>query len=265
MRRRTLILGTLALLAALLAAGAVRFVVLRPKPVPFFIAAEEPRPEYLPVYLADHLGYLRAENLAPTFVSGRDLPPGAPGVWLVDLTDFLLRGAAGGPDGVVVAVLGARPALYLLSTARDPEFRVSRLKGSSVLTGEPLSVPETQFACVLQAHGLHLFRDVTPIPNLPPELHVGALEARIAAYLVSPEPRTTLLTAGGLHVVASLGAALGDFPAAVAVAPRPCLADQREALAAFVRALYRAQLYLSHYGPSDAAPALARFFPDLEP
>lgn len=130
----------------------------------------------------------------------------------------------------------------------------------------PLTAPETHFACALKAHGLFLFRDVTPIANLPQELHPGVLEAGITGYLVTAEPRATLLAAGGrLHIVASLGTALGNFPGAVVVAPRHCLADQRATLAAFMRALYRAQLYLRHYGPADAVPALARFFPDLYP
>lgn len=253
------------LLTALLAAGAIWFA-FRPKPLPFYIATEMPRPEFLPVYMADYLGYFRAENLAPRFVSGQDVPPDAAGVMLLDLTSFLFRTVGEAREGVVIGVLSARPALYLLSTAPQPDFGYARLKGATVLTDEPLTAPETHFACALKAHGLYLFRDITPITNLPPELHAGALEAGIAGYLVATEPRATLLAVGSrLHIVASVGNALGDFPGAVAVAPRRCLAGQRESLAAFTRALYRAQLYLQHYGISDAVPALTRFLPDLDP
>ena len=265
LRRRILVIGGILLLAALLTAGTIR-LAFRPPPVPLYITADAPRPEFLPVYMADYLGCFRAENLVPQFVSGPDVPADAARVMLLDLTDFLYRSAGKARGEVVIGVLNARPALYLLSRAPEPDFRYSRLKGVAVVTDDPLTAPETHFACALKAHGLFLFRDVTPIANLPRELHPGVLEAGIAGYLVTAEPLATLLAAGGrLHIVASLGTALGDFPGAVVVAPRHCLADQRATLAAFMRALYRAQLYLRHYGPADAVPALARFFPDLDP
>jgi len=265
LRRRIVAFGGIAVLAALLAAGAVR-LAFRPQPVPLYISADAPRPEFLPVYLADHLGYFRDENLAPRFVSGPDVPPDAARVILLDLASFLFRTVGEAREGVVIGLLSARPALYLLSTAPQPAFGYAQLKGATVLTDELLTASETHFACALKVHGLYLFRDITPITNLPPELHAGALEAGIAGYLVAAEPRATLLAVRGrLHIVASVGNTLGDFPGAVAVAPRQCLAGQRESLAAFTRALYRAQLYLRHYGPADAVPALARFFPDLDP
>ncbi|MGQ9532251.1 MAG: ABC transporter substrate-binding protein [Desulfotomaculales bacterium] len=263
--RRRLLLGGIVLLTALLAAGALR-LAFRPPPVPLYIAADAPRPEFLPVYMADYLGYFRAENLAPRFVSGPYVPPDAAGVMLLDLTSFLFRAVGEAREEVVIGVLNARPALYLLSTAPQPDFGYARLKGATVLTDEPLTAPETHFACALKAHGLFLFREVIPVSNLPPELHAGALEAGLAGYLVATEPRATRLVVGSrLHIVASLGTALGDFPGAVVVAPRRCLAGQKEFLAAFTRALYRAQLYLQLYGISDAVPALTRFLPDLNP
>jgi NitT/TauT family transport system substrate-binding protein len=229
-------------------------------------------PAYLPVHVAAALGAFAAEGVRvglqqakhPTAAVG-ELQAGEAGVAVATLDQALRRGAARGTPVRIVLAHTRAPAVALLVSARHRAAvrTVDDLRGRRVGTAGPGTTGAIVLAALLRARRIepwHLDLVSRGGPGLVARLASGEL----AAAVVEDPWATRALAAGGAEVLLDLRrpeeAARqlgGPFYEVVSVTPAEdkALAEREPALAAYARAVMRAQAWLAR---TPAAEVVAR-------
>lgn len=216
----------------------------------------------LPHYAAAALGLFAAEGLDVTLVTApKDaIPPEGYKTADVILGPPEKAWEAGCP---IFAQLTHRQPGFLV--AREPKdgFSWNDLKQRGTIGPGPDTGLQTALEAILRREKLRPQLDAVIIQNLPPHLQQGAYIAGSGSFILTNEPRATgLELADAGRVVASLAAA-GELPGQVCAATPRAAGKKTVALAAYTRALARAQEWLAGHSPREIAALVGPFFPQF--
>lgn len=169
----------------------------------------------------------------------------------------------GGPRLVHFAEVNSRNGFFLLRREPDPAFAWSQLAGRTVLSFAEAPTPWQCMLTVLRRHGVDPAR-VRIERTRPVAEAVAAFRAGHGDFLETGQPFTEILLAeGAAHLAASMGDATGPLPFSSYMTTTAALADRREMLTRFTRALYRAQQWLGGAAAAEVAALIAPAFPDV--
>ncbi|WP_192930165.1 ABC transporter substrate-binding protein [Alkaliphilus pronyensis] len=166
------------------------------------IVVSELRSEFwLPVYLADELGYFKEEGLDVEFVTYKDGPLAFQGMHAGDSqfcmlsSEPVLRAYDQGKESkIILSTLTNKPYMFVTS----PEIKsVKDLKGKVIFGGMPGSAPYSFVASILASEGLDPEADVT-WANLEYGASLAALESgQIVGSYIRSTAKTEVAQMGG--------------------------------------------------------------------
>ena len=226
---------------------------------------------YAPLYVAVSRGFFEEEGMEIEIVTGGGSDKSMTAL-LANEADVALMGPETGvyvvSEGktdhpVIVAQLTKRDGSFLVGRTADDNFDWASLKGKSVIGGRPGGMPFMTLEYVLKQHGLTPGEDVEVINNVQFNLMGGAFESGTGDYVTLFEPTATeFQDAGKGFIVANVGLESGEVPYTTFMVAPDTIKDEPDFVRAFVRALYRAQLWVQSAADAEIAEAMQPFFPD---
>jgi len=170
-----------------------------------------------------------------------------------------------GPRLVHFAEVNSRNGFFLLRREPRPAFRWADLVGRTVLSFAEAPTPWQCMLTVLRRHGVDPAR-VRFERERPVAEAVAAFRAGHGDFLETGQPFTEMLLAeGAAHLAASMGEATGPLPFSSYMTTTAALAERRDLLERFTRALFRAQRWLAQAPATEVAALIAPAFPDVAP
>jgi len=203
---------------------------------------------YTPFYVALEEGYFEEEGIQIELITGFGADKTMTAL-LTEEADIGLMGAEstiyayqqGAKDYVVnFALLTQRAGNFLVSRKEEKDFKMTDLRGKTVLGGRAGGMPEMVFETILQKYNLVPGKDVI----IDQSIDFGATAAAFAGgqgdYTMEFEPYATMLEEQGAGcVVASLGAESGYIPYTSFCVKKTFYDEQKEVLPGFLKALKR--------------------------
>ena len=126
-------------------------------------------------------------------------------------------------------------------------------------------MPYMTFIYVLLKNGLKPGEDVEVINNIQFNLMGGAFEGGTGDYVTLFEPTATLFERSGSgHIVANVGLESGEVPYTTFMTMPDTIKKEPKLVESFIRAVYKAQLWLKDATDAEAAEAMLEFFPDAD-
>jgi NitT/TauT family transport system substrate-binding protein len=226
---------------------------------------------YAPQYVAVTLGFFEDEGLDVSITSagGSDKAMTA---LLSGAADICLAGPETGvyvvnegkaDHPVIVGQITKRDGSFLVSREAEPNFTWESLEGKTIIGGRAGGMPVMTLSYLLKMHGLIPGENVTVIDNIQFNLMGGAFEGGEGDYVTLFEPTATeFQNAGKGHIVASVGADSGEIPYTVYLVSQSMLKNDPAFVKSFLRAIYRAQIWLTTATDEEIAQAMQPFFPD---
>ncbi len=228
---------------------------------------------YAPQYAAIALGFFKQEGIEIELSNGQ----GADAVMSAVLSDNIDIGFAGPEAAIYVYNEGKEdyPQVFAQVTQRDGSFLVARedadafkwtdLKGKHVLPGRKGGVPYMTLEYVLRQNGLNPATDVNLDTSVQYALMTAAFTAGTGDYFTCFEPTASMLEAQGKgYIVAAVGDGAGDIPYTAYFAKKSYIEENSDLVAAFTRALYKGQQWVSTHSAAEIAKAVESFFPDTD-
>lgn len=228
---------------------------------------------YAPLYVAATRGFFADEGMELTIVTGGGSDKSMTALLSGDAQVALMGPETGvyvvneGKEEhpVIVAQLTKRDGSFLVGRQPEPSFDFESLRGKTLIGGRPGGMPYMTLCYVLRAHGLEPNVDVTVIDNIQFNLMGGAFEGGTGDYVTLFEPTASLFEqAGKGYKVANMGLESGEVPYTTFMVQQKTIDEDPEFVAAFVRAVYRAQIWVATASDSDVAKAMLPFFPDTD-
>lgn len=226
---------------------------------------------YAPQYVAVTLGFFEDEGLDVSITSagGSDKAMTA---LLSGAADICLAGPETGvyvvnegkaDHPVIVGQITKRDGSFLVSREAEPNFSWENLEGKTIIGGRAGGMPVMTLSYLLKMHGLTPGENVTVIDNIQFNLMGGAFEGGEGDYVTLFEPTATeFQNADKGHIVASVGADSGEIPYTVYLVSQSMLKNDPAFVRSFLRAIYRAQIWLTTATDEEIAEAMQPFFPD---
>ncbi len=226
---------------------------------------------YAPQYVAISKGYFAEEGLEINITTsgGSDKAMTA---LLSGQADVCLAGPETGVyvynEGkadypVIVAQLTKRDGSFLLGHEAEANFKWESLRGKTVIGGRPGGMPMMALLYVLEQNGLTPGVDVEVIDSVQFNLMGGAFEGGMGDYVTLFEPTATEFElAGKGSIVANVGIASGEVPYTVYLVRQETLHADADLIERFVRAIYKAQRWITTASDAEIAEAMQPFFPD---
>ena len=228
---------------------------------------------YAPLYCAVGLGYFEDEGIELEIVTGGGSDKSMTALIAGD-AQFALMGPETGVYVVnegnnnhpmVIGQLTKRDGSYLVGRSSDPDFTWERLRGRSVIGGRPGGMPYMTLNYVLKKHGLTPGEDVEVISNVQFNLMGGAFEGGTGDYVTLFEPTATLFERNGSgFIVANVGLESGEVPYTTFMTMPETIKNDPELVMSFLRAIYRAQLFVQSASDAEVAEAMKTSFPDAD-
>jgi len=148
---------------------------------------------------------------------------------------------------------------------KTDDFSWEDLRGKSVIAGRAGGMPYMIFIYVLLKNGLKPGEDVEVINNIQFNLMGGAFEGGTGDYVTLFEPTATLFERNGSgHIVANVGLESGEVPYTTFMTMPDTIKKEPKLVESFIRAVYKAQLWLKDATDAEAAEAMLEFFPDAD-
>jgi NitT/TauT family transport system substrate-binding protein len=227
---------------------------------------------YTPQFVTLHGGHFAAEGLdveirtsTPAVTTTSALIDGTAQVCLGGVMRSLDLADRGGPRLVHFAEVNSRNGFFLLSREPRPAFRWADLAGRTVLSFAEAPTPWQCMLTVLRRHGVDPAR-VRFERERPVAEAIAAFRAGHGDFLETGQPFTEMLLAeGAAHLAASMGEATGPLPFSSYMTSTTALAERRDLLERFTRALFRAQRWLAQAPAAEVAALIAPAFPDVAP
>lgn len=241
---------------------------------------------FLPVYVAEHMGYFKEEGVNLKTVVAASAQAGLAAVSTGSSAYYLstpvagARAAAQGanmlncgalmtqnPTNIVVSAAVAKKHGLGDASALPVEKKIALLKGLRLAAHTPGSSPDLTLKFMLQQAGMNPERDVQILPITQNAILAALERDRIDGFAYSSPLADTAVEKYGARKLLSF--ADGDFkPLAnqlsiTMVCNRDWVEKQPEAAAATVRAIWRA-MKLMKSDPAKARAAARKSFPDLE-
>ncbi len=226
---------------------------------------------YAPQYVAISKGFFEEEGLEinVTTSGGSDKAMSA---LLSGQADICLAGPETGvyvvnegkaDHPIIVGQLTKRDGSYLVGRQPEPNFDWKSLKGKTIIGGRAGGMPLMTLQYVLKSHGLVPRVDVEVIDSIQFNLMGGAFDGGTGDYVTLFEPTATEFElAGKGHIVANVGLASGEVPYTVYLVSQTMLEENSDFVKRFLRAVYRAQIWIQTASDEEVAMAMEPFFPD---
>ncbi len=226
---------------------------------------------YAPQYAAIALGYFAEEGIEIELSNGQ----GADAVMSAVLSGNMDIGFAGPEAAVYVynegktdytevfAQVTKRDGSFLVGRTPDDAFTWDKLKGTVVLPGRKGGVPYMTLEHVIRKNGLDPATDLTLDSSVQYALMTAAFTAGTGDYFTCFEPTASMLEAEGKgYIVAAVGDGAGDIPYTAYFAKKSYIAENKELITAFTRAIYKGQQWVKTHTAKEIAETVASFFPD---
>lgn len=230
---------------------------------------------YTPQYLAISLDYFKDEGLEIDLINSG----GADKVMSALLSNEAQFGLSG-PEATIyvyqgnqneymvnIAQLTKRDGSFIIGRTNEP-FTLHSLKGKEILGGRVGGVPEMTLEYVIKEAGLTLGRntnafDVNVRTDVQFNAMVGAFVSGTSDYVTAFEPSGTAVEkAGQGYVLESVGKYSGLVPYTSYYVNKSYLEKNPEIVEKFVRAIYRAQVYLFTHTDTEVAEIIHPHFLD---
>lgn len=228
---------------------------------------------YAPLYVAAGLGYFAEEGIELTIVTGGGSDKSMTALISGD-ADFALMGPETGvyvinegnkEHPMVIGQLTKRDGSFLIGREDTDAFSWEDLRGKSVIGGRPGGMPFMTLNYVLKQHGLVPGEDVEVISNVQFNLMAGAFEGGTGDYVTLFEPTATLFErAGSGYILANIGLESGEVPYTAFMTMPQTIKKEPALVDAFIRAIYKGQLFVQKATDREIAEAMQSFFPDTD-
>lgn len=228
---------------------------------------------YAPMYVAIEEGYFAEEGIELKLVNGLGADKTMTAV-LSGEADIGFMGSEasvyvyneGAKDYVVnFAQLTQRAGNFLVSREQENGFKMTQLKGKTVLGGRKGGMPQMVFEYILKKYGMDPEKDLTIITNIDFGMTAQAFAGGTAEYTVEFEPSATALEEEGTgYVVASLGVESGYVPYTAYAAKRSYIEENPEVIRGFVKALQRGMDYVNTHTAREIAVKIQPQFKETD-
>lgn len=228
---------------------------------------------YAPQYVAISEGFFEEEGLEVelTTTFGGDKTMTA---LLSDGIDIALVGSEtsiyvaqqGATDPVInFAQLTQTDGTFLVAREADEAFDWQSLNGKVFLGQRKGGMPQMAGEFTLKKQGIDPQSDLELIQNIDFANIPAAFASGTGEYVQLFEPQASIFEQEGRgHVVASFGAESGHLPYTVFMAKSSYLKDNEAAVAAFTRAIHKAQLWVMEQDSGVIADSVLPFFDDTD-
>ncbi|HWQ58968.1 MAG TPA: ABC transporter substrate-binding protein [Clostridia bacterium] len=226
---------------------------------------------YAPLYVAISNGYMEEEGLDVEIVTGGGSDKSMTAL-LAGEADIALMGPETGiyvtnqgeeDHPIIIAQLTKRDGSYLVGRESDPDFKWEDLEGKTIIGGRVGGMPLMTLTYVLKQHGLVAGENIEVITNIQFPLMGGAFESGTGDYVTLFEPTASEFEkAGKGFIVANVGLESGEVPYTVFMVRPETIKEDPDFCEAFVRALYKAQVWVWSATDEEVAAAMQPFFPD---
>ena len=228
---------------------------------------------YAPMYIAIEEGYFEEEGIELTLVNGLGADKTMTAV-LSGEADIGFMGSEasvyvyneGAEDYVVnFAQLTQRAGNFLVSREADTDFKITDLKGKTVLGGRKGGMPQMVFEYILKKHGINPDTDLNIITNIDFGMTAQAFAGGSGEYTVEFEPSATALELEGTgYVVSSLGVESGYVPYTAYSAKKSYIEENKEVIQGFVNALQKGMDYVNTHTAEEIAKKIQPQFAETE-
>lgn len=228
---------------------------------------------YAPLYAGISEGYFEEEGLDIEIVTGGGSDKSMTAL-LAGEADIALMGPETGiyvvnegksDHPVIIAQLTKRDGSFLIAREPDEDFSWTKLAGKSVIGGRPGGMPYMTLEYVLKNNGVMPGVDVEVISNIQFNLIGPAFESGTGDYVALFEPTASELEAAGRgYIVANIGLDSGEVPYTTFMVLPKTIEEDPDFVYAFVKALYKAQLWVWSAADEEIANAMKPFFPDTD-
>ena len=228
---------------------------------------------YAPMYVAIEEGYFEEEGIELTLVNGL----GADKTMTAVLSGESEIGFMGSEASVYVynegaedyvvnfAQLTQRAGNFLVSRENEPEFKMTDLKGKTVLGGRKGGMPQMVFEYILKKYGMNPDTDLNIITNIDFGMTAQAFAGGSGEYTVEFEPSATALEKeGNGYVVSSLGVESGYVPYTAFSAKKSYIEKNPEVIEGFVKALQKGMDYVNTHTPEEIAKIIQPQFAETD-
>ena len=228
---------------------------------------------YAPMYVAIEEGYFEEENIEVELVNGL----GADKTMTAVLSGESEIGFMGSEASVYVynegaedyvvnfAQLTQRAGNFLVSREAEPDFKMTDLKGKTVLGGRKGGMPQMVFEYILKKYGMDPATDLNIIQNIDFGMTAQAFSGGSGDYTVEFEPSATALEKEGAgFVVSSLGVESGYVPYTAFSAKKSYIEKNPDVIEGFVKALQKGMDYVNTHTPEEIAEIIQPQFAETD-
>ena len=228
---------------------------------------------YAPMYVAIEEGYFEEEGIEVELVNGL----GADKTMTAVLSGESEIGFMGSEASVYVynegaadyvvnfAQLTQRAGNFLVSREAKEDFKMTDLKGKTVLGGRKGGMPQMVFEYILKKYGMDPATDLNIIQNIDFGMTAQAFSGGSGDYTVEFEPSATALEKEGAgFVVSSLGVESGYVPYTAFSAKKSYIEENPEVIEGFVKALQKGMDYVSAHTPEEIAEIIQPQFAETD-
>lgn len=228
---------------------------------------------YAPMYVAIEEGYFEEEGIEVELVNGL----GADKTMTAVLSGESEIGFMGSEASVYVynegaedyvvnfAQLTQRAGNFLVSREAEPDFKMTDLKGKTVLGGRKGGMPQMVFEYILKKYGMNPDTDLNIIKNIDFGMTAQAFAGGSGEYTVEFEPSATALEKEGSgYVVSSLGVESGYVPYTAFSAKKSYIEKNPEVIEGFVKALQKGMDYVNTHTPEEIAEIIQPQFAETD-
>jgi NitT/TauT family transport system substrate-binding protein len=155
---------------------------------------------------------------------------------------------------------------FIVSKKPMPNFKISDLKGKTIVTSGVGSTPALVLVDLVKKAGLDPKKDVT-IRNIPVSANIiPAFLDPSADFAQAFEPAVIkVINESKAHRAASVGALLGPVPYTGYAATASFIEKNPRAVQSFTNGIYKALLWTNSHSAQDIAKAVGPFFKDVPP
>lgn len=226
---------------------------------------------YAPQYVAISKGFFEEEGLKLEITTGQGADKVMTAI-LAGQSDIGLCGPEaaiyvyneGKEDYIeVFAQLTQKDGSFLVSKEQTNNFSWQDLKGKTVIPGRKGGVPYMTLEYVLKQNGLNPKTDLVLDDSIKFDLMAGAFTGGNAEYVTLFEPTASMTEdAKKGYIVASVGEAAGEVPYTAYCAKKSYIANNKDIIESFTKAIYKGEQWVKEHTASDIARTIQEFFPD---
>ncbi|WP_080875078.1 ABC transporter substrate-binding protein [Oceanobacillus timonensis] len=154
---------------------------------------------------------------------------------------------------------------FLVAKETDEDFEWNDLRDSEFLGQRVGGMPQMVGEYVLKQHDIDPHQDLNLVQNIDFANIPGAFASGDYQYVQLFEPTASIFEANGQgEIVASFGEESGKVPYTVFMAKQSFLDEEEETVAAFTRAIYKAQQWVEETDSLEIAKVVEPYFEDTD-